>query len=81
MAYFSNGSEADILANQCCNCILGKQRILCPILKAQLDFNYDAVNNKVATEILNILVEKETGCQMFVKYKNSLEIENGWDCK
>ena len=81
MAYFSNGGEADILANQCCKCVLGKQMLLCPILKAQLDYNYDAVNNKVATEILDLFVDKETGCQMFVKYKNELEIENGWDHK
>jgi hypothetical protein len=64
MAYFSNGSEGIVFDDECDECKLD----YCPIAFVQQMYNYDAVNNKVATEILNHLVKEEDGkyigCQM-----------------
>jgi len=67
MAYFSNSSEGSCLDNECLDCILNDKP--CPILLVQATYNYEACNNKTASEILNCLVkEKDTGeyvgCQM-----------------
>lgn len=83
MAYFANGSKGAILDNQCDNCKFGQaiDNGGCPIRFVQEWFNYDAVNNETATQILDSLIDPEGNCIMLKRYKNSLEIENGWDCK
>ena len=62
MAYFANGSEGMYLDEQCEHCIFGNKA--CPIYEAQYMYNYDAVNNKVATDILNTIVDKDGNCRM-----------------
>lgn len=71
MAYFSNGSEGAAFDNQCARCILGNKK--CPIEYVQTMYNYDAVNNKVATEILYNLVKNDGTCKMYEKFKDILE--------
>jgi hypothetical protein len=64
MAYFSNGSEGMMFDDECAECELD----YCPILLAHTLYNYDQVNNPIARNILNLLVEqkdgKYIGCQM-----------------
>lgn len=64
MAYYPNSDAGHNLDAQCAQCKYGEQA--CPIALAQIMFNYDACNNKVATDVLNCIVRDNTGCQMFV---------------
>lgn len=66
MAYFSNGSEGEVLDNQCCECRLPFDAP-CPVLLAQITYNYDQFKDGKETEItklLNILVDEDGVCQM-----------------
>jgi formate hydrogenlyase subunit 6/NADH:ubiquinone oxidoreductase subunit I len=67
MAYFPNGCSGDSFDNQCTLCKYGHEP--CPIAAVQLEYNYDAVNNKVATDILNSLVKNNGECTMFKIFK------------
>ena len=71
MAYFSNGSEGAAFDNQCAKCVLSNKK--CPIEYVQMMYNYDAVNNDVATDILDCLVKNDGTCEMFKEYKEMLE--------
>jgi len=62
MAYFPNGSAGECFTEECCTCKYGAEP--CPIAAVQLHFNYDAANNKVATEILDYLVKDDGTCAM-----------------
>jgi len=72
MAYFANGSEGMALDEQCEKC-RGLYRP-CPIAQCQINYNYDAVNNKVASEILNFLIKNDGTCTMFQEFKKELEL-------
>lgn len=63
MAYFSNGSEGDVFDDQCGRCKHGLDQ--CPIAWVQTNYNYDAVGNQVATEILDSLVKNDGTCTVF----------------
>ena len=63
MAYFPNGSSGECFDRQCQRCRYGQQP--CPIAFAQVNWNYKACNNKVATEILDSLVSNDGKCSMF----------------
>ena len=67
MAYFSNSSEGEVFDEQCARCKYGTKP--CPIALVQMNFNYDAVNNEVATEILNTLVKSDGTCTMHEEFK------------
>ena len=56
MAYFSNSSEGMAFDDECSECALFDSP--CPIAFVQMDFNYEACNNKTATAILNALVKQ-----------------------
>jgi len=73
MAYFSNSSAGDALEEQCSECPFGEAD--CPIYTAQALFNYDQVGNKVATDILDMLIDQKGGCQM-VKLINTRNPKN-----
>jgi hypothetical protein len=73
MAYFSNGTEGMVFDEQCTKCKYGKDP--CPIALVQFDFNYDAVNNKVATDILSELVENDGTCLMYKTFKKDFRID------
>lgn len=69
MAYFSNATEGAALHKECQTCPIGKS--FCPIQVAHLLHNYDQIGNKLAQDILNLLVSKDEeapfkyhGCQM-----------------
>jgi hypothetical protein len=68
MAYFPNGSAGEGFDEQCSECPYGEEP--CPVFCAQSIFNYDAVNNKVATDILNVLVKDNGTCMMFELIKD-----------
>ena len=72
MAYFSNGSEGSVFDAQCGKCKFGLKP--CPIAFVQTMFNYDAVNNIVATKILNELVKDDGTCTVFAMAKTDFEI-------
>ena len=67
MAYFANSSEGAVFDDECSDCRIGED--VCPIYSAQYLYNYDAVGNKVATEILEILVSRDGHCQMPKEYR------------
>jgi len=63
MAYFANGSEGEVFDEQCGRCKYGQHP--CPIAAVQILYNYDAVNNKTATDILSSLVKDNGTCTMY----------------
>jgi len=70
MAYFSNGSEGMVFDDQCAKCKYGMDT--CPIAFVQCVYNYDAVNNEVATKILDHLVKNDGTCTMYEMAKADL---------
>jgi hypothetical protein len=68
MAYFSNGTEGECFEAQCNKCKYGEKA--CPIYQVQFLYNYDAVNNDVATRILNHLVQNDGTCTMFKEFES-----------
>lgn len=67
MAYFPNGSSAEILDNQCEECIHGLSNdVMCPVYQAQIHFNYDQVRprEKKLRTALNILINEKGICQV-----------------
>lgn len=72
MAYFSNGSEGMVFDDQCNKCKYGKHP--CPIALVQVNYNYEQVNNKTATDILSSLVNEAGECTMLKMFKD-LEID------
>ena len=62
MAYFSNGQEGSCFDEECSTCKYGQDP--CPIAFVQINYNYDSVNKKVATKILNALIKDDGTCEM-----------------
>jgi hypothetical protein len=73
MAYFANGTEGQVFDEQCFVCKYGEKP--CPIALIQMEFNYDAYKNKIATDILNYLVENNGTCAMFAVFREDFEID------
>ncbi len=71
MAYFSNGSEGMCLDEECSECVFGQEH--CPIAWVQLNWNYEAVNNKVAGEILDYLIKEDGTCAMKKSFNDKLQ--------
>ncbi len=65
MAYFANSSEGDVLTLQCEQCRLPDDAP-CPILGAQLAYNYDQVDKgqEMLRECLSSLVSNTGRCHM-----------------
>ena len=67
MAYFSNGSEGEILDNQCAECRI-PQDVPCPVLYVQMAYNYDQLDEDgeetLTSEVMNCLVDKKGICKM-----------------
>jgi hypothetical protein len=72
MAYFPNSSTGECFDEQCDNCKYRQKP--CPIAAIQMQFNYDQVNNKLATEIMNCLVSNDGKCSMFNTFFNDFAI-------
>lgn len=67
MAYFSNGSEGEILDNQCDECHLSYEAP-CPVLLVQQLFNYRQLDENgeetMVSEAMNNLIDEEGICKM-----------------
>ena len=72
MAYFSNGSAGEGFDDQCSICRYGLDA--CPIALVQMEYNYDAVNNKVATKILDTLVSNDGTCAMYKEFEDDFKM-------
>ena len=79
MAYFSNSSDGAVFDEQCSKCKYGQDS--CPIANAQFLYNYDACNNKVATDILNTIVNENGICQMRDTFKKDLATDGSIQSK
>lgn len=64
MAYFANGSEGEILENQCDTCVHAHDDGVCPISAIQMLFNYEQIDNPDLNAAMSILVDDEGICQM-----------------
>ena len=64
MAYFSNGSEGEILERQCDDCPLGGEGKACPVLGVHLFYNYDQIGNDDLRNAMNVLVDDKGVCQV-----------------
>lgn len=54
-----------MLDMQCLDCPIGRHGDApCPILWMQLEYNYKQVNNPLAREIMNTLIDEKGNCQM-----------------
>ena len=73
MAYFANGTEGEIFDQQCGKCKYGAKA--CSIAYVQIHYNYDACNNKIASEILNALVNENGTCTMWKQFRQDFEID------
>ncbi len=63
MAYFANGEAGECFEEQCAKCKYGEEP--CPIALVQMNYNYDACDNKTARAILNGLVKNDGSCIMY----------------
>ena len=63
MAYFPNGSAGAVFEEQCGRCRYGEGH--CPVWEVQYLYNYDAVDNPIATTILDTLIKNDGTCMMF----------------
>ena len=70
MAYFANGTEGMAFEDKCTTCKFGDKP--CPIAWVQTEYNYDAVNNKTAREILGDLVKDDGTCVMLSRFRKTL---------
>ena len=73
MAYFSNDNDGYVFEKQCAKCKYGLEA--CPIFKVQTEYNYDACNNEVATNILNDLVKDDGTCTMFITFEKDFFVD------
>lgn len=74
MAYFSNGTEGTVFDEQCSICKYGQKP--CPIAWVQMEYNYEACNNKTARAILDSLVKDDGTCEMFRTFQKDLDTSN-----
>jgi len=75
MAYFSNSTDGAYFEAQCSRCKLNDAT--CPIAAVQFNYNYDAVNNEVATKILGGLVRNDGTCLMRIEIDKQLACDGG----
>ena len=75
MAYFANGSEGECFEDQCEECRYGERP--CPVALVQQLYNYDACNNKVATNIMNDLVKNDGTCEMYKMFEKDFKLTKG----
>lgn len=64
MAYFSNGTEGEVLDDQCSECIHENPEAGCPIAFVHQIFNYDQIGNENLEKAMLMLVDKNGKCQM-----------------
>lgn len=62
MAYFPNGSSAEVFDRQCFDCAFGEDP--CPVWLAQQTGNYKQCGNEDFEKTMNCLVSEDGECQM-----------------
>ncbi len=72
MAYFPNGTAGYAFDLQCEKCKYGDDP--CPIAGVQFCYNYDAVNNEVATKILDDLISDDGECKMYKAFEKDFKL-------
>ena len=69
MAYFSNGTEGEILDEQCAECSVADDAP-CPVLWVQTTYNYSQIDKDgeptLLSEAINCLVDEKGQCKMKV---------------
>lgn len=60
-----------VFDEQCAICKYGDKP--CPIAFVQMEYNYEACNDKVARGILNSLVKDDGTCTMFETFKEDFK--------
>ena len=75
MAYFPNGTAGECFDEQCELCRYGDKP--CPVYAVQLNYNYEACNNKVATDILNDLITNNGTCHMYKMFEKDFKLTEG----
>lgn len=63
MAYFPNSSAGETLDQQCSDCKIPDDAP-CPVLLAQMVYNYEQVGNPKLKDCLNTLIDEKGNCQM-----------------
>lgn len=71
MAYFPNGTSGEVFDEQCGRCRYGEGP--CPVYGVQIEYNYKACNNEVASEILGRLIKNDGTCTVFEMAKEWME--------
>ncbi|MCB1156047.1 MAG: hypothetical protein H7A25_22375 [Leptospiraceae bacterium] len=71
MGYFANGTDGMAFDEQCAKCKYGDQP--CPIAEVQVEYNYEACNNKTAMAILDTLVKDDGTCTMYERFEHDLK--------
>lgn len=79
MAYFSNSTDGELFCEQCSKCKYGEKP--CPIALVQMEYNYDACNNEVATKILELLVKDDGTCEMRKMFKKDFATDGSVQSK
>lgn len=72
MAYFPNGIMGECFEKECSKCKFGEKQ--CPIACVQQEYNYEAVDNDVATKILEDLVKDNGRCTMLRTFWDELHV-------
>ena len=73
MTYFANGTDGSVFDEQCSKCKYGDKP--CSISYVQTSFNYEAANNKIASSILDALVNENGTCTMWKQFRQDFEID------
>ena len=73
MAHFSNSSDGESFNGQCARCKYGQAP--CPIAAIQMNYNYSAIGNPIASAIMMELVEKDGTCTVYEMAKSDFAID------
>lgn len=65
MAYFSSGSEGEVLDAQCMKCKHGAPEACCPVWLLQHEWNYSQGKNSDQKMALDLLIPQKTLCYFF----------------
>ena len=62
MAYFSNGTEGEVLDLQCARCSIGGKQ--CPVALVQSLYNYQQHEHSKLRDAMNLLIDEAGVCQV-----------------
>jgi phosphatidylserine/phosphatidylglycerophosphate/cardiolipin synthase-like enzyme len=78
MAYFPNGTSAEVLEDQCYDCLHRDEKVLCPVYQVQYFFNYDQVGEgqEKLRQAINMLINEKGICAVRAAFRAMKE--NSW---